>query len=102
MSEHKQAAFTVKTGAKGFLDNDWLYRLQAGFAQRITVAGICPDQPFLERDRKSVAKCMEINVLGTYFCLETLWKRIWCNVGLTVVDLNVPAAHAKPERSAKI
>ncbi|KAH6971310.1 putative NADP-dependent mannitol dehydrogenase [Ilyonectria destructans] len=33
----------------------------------ITAAGICPDEPFLERAPESVARCMDINVLGTYY-----------------------------------
>ncbi|KAI0974644.1 hypothetical protein F4678DRAFT_423455 [Xylaria arbuscula] len=36
----------------------------------ITAAGICPDQPFLERDPASVARCMNINVLGTYYAAQ--------------------------------
>lgn len=37
---------------------------------RITAAGICPDEPFLERDPRSVRKCLEINTLGTYYCAQ--------------------------------
>lgn len=37
---------------------------------RITAAGICPDEPFLERAPESVAKTMEINVLGTYYAAQ--------------------------------
>ncbi|KAI0436240.1 short chain dehydrogenase [Xylaria telfairii] len=36
----------------------------------ITAAGICLDQPFLERDPISVARCMNINVLGTYYAAQ--------------------------------
>ncbi|KAI4851031.1 hypothetical protein E4T44_02388 [Aureobasidium sp. EXF-8845] len=36
----------------------------------ITAAGICPDEPFLERDPNSVKKCVEINVLGTYYSAQ--------------------------------
>ncbi|KAF3002212.1 hypothetical protein E8E14_001434 [Neopestalotiopsis sp. 37M] len=36
----------------------------------ITAAGICPDQSFLERDPASVAKCMNVNVLGTYYSAQ--------------------------------
>lgn len=36
----------------------------------ITAAGICPDQPFLERDHKAVKKCLEINTLGTYYSAQ--------------------------------
>ncbi|CAH0027318.1 unnamed protein product [Clonostachys rhizophaga] len=36
----------------------------------ITAAGICPDEPFLERAPASVAKTMEINVLGTYYAAQ--------------------------------
>lgn len=37
---------------------------------RITAAGICPDEPFLQRDPKSVKKCLEINTLGTYYSAQ--------------------------------
>lgn len=36
----------------------------------VTAAGICPDEPFLQRAPESVAKCMEINVLGTYYSAQ--------------------------------
>ncbi|KEQ78274.1 putative NADP-dependent mannitol dehydrogenase [Aureobasidium namibiae CBS 147.97] len=36
----------------------------------ITAAGICPDEPFLERSPSSVKKCVEINVLGTYYSAQ--------------------------------
>ncbi|KAF4553590.1 Enoyl-(Acyl carrier protein) reductase-like protein 37 [Elsinoe fawcettii] len=36
----------------------------------ITAAGICPDQPFLERNPESVEKCIAINVLGTYYSAQ--------------------------------
>ncbi|KAF4551119.1 Enoyl-(Acyl carrier protein) reductase-like protein 32 [Elsinoe fawcettii] len=36
----------------------------------ITAAGICPDQPFLERDPASVKRCFEINSLGTYYSAQ--------------------------------
>ncbi|KAI1488828.1 short chain dehydrogenase [Biscogniauxia mediterranea] len=36
----------------------------------VTAAGICPDEPFLERDPESVARCMNINVLGTYYAAQ--------------------------------
>lgn len=37
---------------------------------RITAAGICPDEPFLERKPDSVARCMQINVLGTFYAAQ--------------------------------
>lgn len=37
---------------------------------RITAAGICPDEPFLERKPESVVRCMSINVLGTYYAAQ--------------------------------
>lgn len=37
---------------------------------RITAAGICPDEPFIEREASSVARCMNINVLGTYYAAQ--------------------------------
>lgn len=36
----------------------------------ITAAGICPDQPFLERSPESVKRCFEINSLGTYYSTQ--------------------------------
>ncbi|KAK7743958.1 hypothetical protein SLS62_010420 [Diatrype stigma] len=36
----------------------------------VTAAGICPDQSFLERAPESVAKCMDVNVLGTYYSAQ--------------------------------
>lgn len=36
----------------------------------ITAAGICRDQPFLERDPDSVKKVIEINALGTYYSAQ--------------------------------
>lgn len=37
---------------------------------RVTAAGICPDEAFLDRKPESVAKCMEVNVLGTYYAAQ--------------------------------
>ncbi|OQV08081.1 hypothetical protein CLAIMM_12405 [Cladophialophora immunda] len=36
----------------------------------VTAAGVCPDEPFVERKPESVARCMNINVLGTYFAAQ--------------------------------
>ena len=36
----------------------------------VTAAGICPDEPFLERKPESVARTMNINVLGTYYSAQ--------------------------------
>ncbi|KAM5354237.1 hypothetical protein ACJ41O_000887 [Fusarium nematophilum] len=36
----------------------------------VTAAGICPDEPFFERSPESVARCMDINVLGTYYAAQ--------------------------------
>ncbi|KAE8423569.1 hypothetical protein BDV36DRAFT_306086 [Aspergillus pseudocaelatus] len=33
----------------------------------VTAAGVCADQPFIERSPESVARTMNINVLGTYY-----------------------------------
>jgi sorbose reductase len=38
--------------------------------ESVTAAGICPDEPFVERKPESVARCMNINVLGTYFAAQ--------------------------------
>ncbi|KAF2096101.1 putative NADP-dependent mannitol dehydrogenase [Rhizodiscina lignyota] len=43
----------------------------------ITAAGICPDQPFLERDPKSVERCFKINTLGTYYCAQLATKQMF-------------------------
>jgi sorbose reductase len=37
---------------------------------RVTAAGICPDEPFLERDPQSVARCFNVNTLGTYYSAQ--------------------------------
>ncbi|KAH8648490.1 short chain dehydrogenase [Xylariales sp. PMI_506] len=42
----------------------------------ITAAGICPDQSFLERSPESVAKCMDVNVLGTYYAAQLAAKQM--------------------------
>ncbi|KAL2864263.1 uncharacterized protein BJX67DRAFT_383924 [Aspergillus lucknowensis] len=36
----------------------------------ITAAGICPDQPFLERPWQEVKRCFDINVLGTFYTAQ--------------------------------
>lgn len=36
----------------------------------ITAAGICPDQPFLERAPDAVARTMNVNILGTYYAAQ--------------------------------
>ncbi|KAK5049310.1 hypothetical protein LTR84_004239 [Exophiala bonariae] len=36
----------------------------------VTAAGICPDEPFVDRKPESVARCMNINVLGTYYAAQ--------------------------------
>jgi sorbose reductase len=40
----------------------------------VTAAGICPDEPFLERKPESVARCLNVNVLGTYFSAQLAVK----------------------------
>ncbi|KIX05946.1 uncharacterized protein Z518_03920 [Rhinocladiella mackenziei CBS 650.93] len=42
----------------------------------ITAAGICPDEPFVQRDPDSVAKCLNINVLGTYYAAQLAAKQM--------------------------
>lgn len=37
---------------------------------RITAAGICVDEPFLDRSPESVARCVNINLLGTYYAAQ--------------------------------
>lgn len=37
---------------------------------RVTAAGICPDEPFLERNPASVARCFNVNTLGTYYSAQ--------------------------------
>ncbi|KAF6781497.1 short-chain dehydrogenase reductase sdr [Colletotrichum sojae] len=36
----------------------------------VTAAGICPDESFLQRSPESVARCMNINILGTYYAAQ--------------------------------
>jgi sorbose reductase len=42
----------------------------------ITAAGVCPDQPFLQRKPEDVKRCLDINVLGTYFTAQLTAERI--------------------------
>lgn len=43
---------------------------------RITAAGICPDQPFLARKPEDVARCFNINTLGTYYTAQLTARQI--------------------------
>lgn len=43
---------------------------------RITAAGICPDEPFLDRDPKSVERCFKINTLGTYYSAQLATRQM--------------------------
>lgn len=36
----------------------------------VTAAGICPDEPFLQRDPKSVARTFDININGTFYAAQ--------------------------------
>ncbi|KAI1088378.1 short chain dehydrogenase [Rostrohypoxylon terebratum] len=42
----------------------------------ITAAGVCPDQPFVERPPASVERTFQINTLGTYFPAQLVTKQI--------------------------
>ena len=42
----------------------------------VTAAGICPDEPFLERKPESVARCMNINFLGTYYAAQLVAEQM--------------------------
>lgn len=42
----------------------------------IAAAGICPDQPFIQRNPQDVQRCFDINVLGTYFTAQLTAERI--------------------------
>ncbi|KAI1452333.1 short chain dehydrogenase [Annulohypoxylon moriforme] len=42
----------------------------------ITAAGVCPDQPFVERPAASVEKTFQINTLGTYFPAQLVARQI--------------------------
>jgi sorbose reductase len=48
----------------------WDREIMVDWGRRITAAGICPDQPFLERDPKDVERCFKINSLGTYYATQ--------------------------------
>lgn len=43
---------------------------------RITAAGICPDQPFLDRKPEDVNRCFNINTLGTYYTAQLTSRQI--------------------------
>ncbi len=49
---------------------------------RITAAGICVDQPFLDRKPESVARSFDINVLGTYYSAQLAAKQMASQVPL--------------------
>ncbi|PVH71347.1 putative NADP-dependent mannitol dehydrogenase [Cadophora sp. DSE1049] len=36
----------------------------------VAAAGICPDQPFLDRSPESVARCFDINIMGVFFTAQ--------------------------------
>ncbi|EHK95992.1 putative NADP-dependent mannitol dehydrogenase [Glarea lozoyensis 74030] len=36
----------------------------------VAAAGICPDQPFLERSPEAVARCFDINITGVFFTAQ--------------------------------
>lgn len=40
------------------------------FCCRVTAAGICVDQPFLERSPDSVSRSFNVNVLGTFYAAQ--------------------------------
>ncbi|KAM5387026.1 hypothetical protein ACJZ2D_000319 [Fusarium nematophilum] len=42
----------------------------------ITAAGVCPDEPFLERKPEDVTRCFSINTLGTYFAAQLTARQI--------------------------
>lgn len=48
----------------------FLHQPEGLTVNRVTAAGICPDEPFLDRKPDSVARCMSINVLGTYYAAQ--------------------------------
>ncbi|KAL4789428.1 hypothetical protein BDV19DRAFT_395072 [Aspergillus venezuelensis] len=67
-AKYYQANVTDYDGlAKAFdrLDSDF-----GGLHGCITAAGVCPDQPFLERPWQDVKRCFDINVLGTYYTAQ--------------------------------
>ncbi|KAH8777426.1 putative NADP-dependent mannitol dehydrogenase [Diaporthe sp. PMI_573] len=43
----------------------------------ITAAGICPDQPFLDRKPEDVARCFNINSIGTYYTAQLTARQIY-------------------------
>lgn len=52
---------------------------QAYLRIRITAAGICPDQRFLERSPEGVKKCLEVNSLGTYYSAQLAVEQMMRN-----------------------
>ncbi|KAF9887855.1 hypothetical protein FE257_009515 [Aspergillus nanangensis] len=65
----------------------------------ITAAGVCPDQPFLERPPESVKKCFDINVLGTFYAAQLAAKHMVtnrpqnCEITSSIVTIGSVAAH---------
>lgn len=45
-------------------------------SKSVTAAGICPDEPFEERDPESVARCFNINTLGTYYAAQLVTQQM--------------------------
>ncbi|OQU98953.1 hypothetical protein CLAIMM_04662 [Cladophialophora immunda] len=60
----------------------------------ITAAGICPDQPFLERAPTSVKHTFEINVLGTYYAAQLAVRQMTTQTPLTTSSPTSAHPHA--------
>ncbi|THX14569.1 hypothetical protein D6D13_02992 [Aureobasidium pullulans] len=60
VTDHEKLTSTFDSITKDFKSIDGI----------ITAAGICPDESFLDRDPSSVKKCIEVNVLGTYYAAQ--------------------------------
>jgi sorbose reductase len=73
---------------------------------RITAAGVCPDQAFLERAPGDVERTFKINVLGTYFATQLAARQMvkqgrWGGSNLhssagSIVHIASVSAHEKP------
>jgi len=59
----------------------------------ITAAGICPDEPFLDRSPASVKRCLELNSLGTYSSAQLAPRQMTVQSRLSGATVNTSAGY---------
>ncbi|OAP60203.1 hypothetical protein AYL99_05205 [Fonsecaea erecta] len=60
----------------------------------ITAAGICPDEPFLDRHPSSVRRTFDINVLGTYYAVQLAVRQMTSQTPLASISPTSSTLHA--------